>query len=236
MKRLIDILLSFILFSGFLNAQSARKTVAVLNFENAGGVEKNEVSILTDRFSSSLFNTSIYKVLEREKMNEVLKAQDFNMSDACTTTECVMQVGQLLGVEFMVAGKVGKFGQVYTIDIRMIDVSTGELLKTVSENYDGKKEGLLGLIASMASTIANKADISAESLEAELAKLQEQNRRLEQEKNLKAQEENAKKQEELKAQLAALEQNKKLENQQKAKTEAEKQKAAEEQKRKQNFL
>lgn len=232
---LIAILVCIIPFN-YVYSQQSKRTVAVLNFVNAGGVDNNEISILTDRFNSALFNTNVYKILEREKMDALLKEQDFKMSDNCNSTECAVQVGQLLGVEIMVAGKIGKIGQTYTIDARMIDVATGELLKTSSENYKGEKDGLLGLIVSMANTIANKVDISAESLEQELAKLQEQNKKLEEEKNLKAQKDNLKKQEELKAQLASLEQNKTSEKNLQLKTDAEKLKAQEEQKRKQELF
>jgi TolB-like protein len=232
---LITVLIGLI-YNSQINAQQSKKTVAILNFVNAGGVDNNEISILTDRFSSSLFNANVYKVLEREKMDAILKEQDFKMSDNCNSTECSVVVGQMLGVDIMVAGKIGKLGQTYTVDIRMIDVTTGELLKTGSESYEGKKDGLLGLISSMASSMANKADISADMLEKELVVLQQQNKRLEEDKNQKAQQENLKKQEELKAQLASINQNKKLEQQEKVKSEADKQKAAEELKRKQELF
>lgn len=154
MQIICSAFLCLLLITDCLIAQQSRKTVAVLNLVNAGGVDNNEISILTDRFTSALFNTNTFKVLERDKMNEILKAQDFNMSDNCNSTECAVQVGQLLGVEIMVAGKVGKFGQTYTVDLRMMDIVTGELLKTGAENYKGDKEGLLDVIESMAYKLA----------------------------------------------------------------------------------
>ncbi len=57
----------------------------------------------------------------------------------------------------MVAGKNGKFGSMYALDIRIIDVSTGEILTTKSENYEGKKEGLLGLIEELSYTLSGKS-------------------------------------------------------------------------------
>ncbi|KAB2878948.1 hypothetical protein F9K33_11320 [bacterium] len=137
-------------------AQEKKSTIAVLNFVNSGGVDQNEISILTDRFNNYLVNTDVYTVLEREKMDAILKAQDFTMTDNCNSAECAIQIGQLLGVELMVAGKVGQFGQVYTIDIRIIDVTTGKIIRTKSENYEGKKEGLLDMIEALAYTVSGK--------------------------------------------------------------------------------
>ncbi len=134
--------------------QQQKKTIAVLNFVNSGGVGKDEISILTDRFNNYLVNTNVYKVLEREKMDAILKEQDFTMTDNCNSAECAVQIGQLLGMDLMIAGKIGKFGAVYTLDIRIIDVSTGEILRTKSENYKGEKEGLLDMVEGLAYTIA----------------------------------------------------------------------------------
>lgn len=153
-------MLSLVLFISFIvqssSGQQKKKTIAVLNFVNSGGVDKNEISILTDRFNNYLVNADVYDVLEREKMENILKEQDFTMTDNCNSSECAVQVGQLLGMEYMVAGKIGKFGDLYTIDIRIIDVFTGKILKTKSEDYEGKKEGLLGMIQRMAFTISGK--------------------------------------------------------------------------------
>lgn len=138
-----------------IHAQTQRKkTIAVLNFVNSGGVDKDEISILTDRFNNFLVNTNIYKVLEREKMDAILKEQDFTMTDNCNSAECAVQIGQLLGMDQMIAGKIGKFGVMYTLDIRIIDVSTGEILRTKSENYKGEKEGLLDMVEVLAYTIS----------------------------------------------------------------------------------
>ncbi len=134
--------------------QQKKKTIAVLNFVKSGGVDKDEISILTDRFNNFLVNTNVYKVLEREKMDAILKEQDFTMTDNCNSAECAVQIGQLLGMDLMIAGKIGKFGTMYTLDIRIIDVSTGEILRTKSENYKGEKEGLLDMVEALAYTIA----------------------------------------------------------------------------------
>lgn len=128
MKSFVTALIVFTFCVPFFlpaNAQQ-KKTIAVLNFVNSGGVDNNEISILTDRFNNYLVNTEVYDVLEREKMDAILKEQDFTMTDNCNSSECAVQVGQLLGMEYMIAGKIGKFGNTYTLDIRIIDVSTGK--------------------------------------------------------------------------------------------------------------
>ena len=128
------IFLMLLIITAISNAQEKKTTVAVLEFQTSGGLEKSEVSALSNRFRGILVKTKAFEVVEREKMNEVLKAQDFNVSDACNTAECAVQVGQLLGVEAMIAGDLGKIGDTYTIDLRLIDVQSGKILQTQTQD------------------------------------------------------------------------------------------------------
>jgi len=122
--------ITLLLFIGLVWGQST--TIAVLEFEGQG-VSQDETKTLTDRFRDEMFNTGIYVVLERGKMDEVLKEQGFQQT-GCVTSECAVEVGNMLGVQQMIGGSIGKVGNIYTVSARVIDVQTGEVLK--SANYD----------------------------------------------------------------------------------------------------
>lgn len=62
-------------------------------------------------------------------MQDILKEQGFQQS-GCVSDACIVEVGQLLGVRYMVAGSIGKLGRTYTMSIRLIDVQTGEIFLT----------------------------------------------------------------------------------------------------------
>ena len=112
--------------------QGQTKTIAVLDFDG-DGVSQSETRTLTNRLRDEMFKTGVYIVLERGKMDEVLKEQGFQQV-GCITSECAVQVGRMLGVQQMVAGSIGKVGTVYTVSARIFDVETGKILK--SANYD----------------------------------------------------------------------------------------------------
>ncbi|HNI11479.1 MAG TPA: PEGA domain-containing protein, partial [bacterium] len=134
--------------------QAKKTTVAVLDFQSSGGISTDEVKTLCNRFRGLLVKTSAFDVLEREKMGEILKAQDFNMSDACNTQACAVEVGKLLGVEAMIAGDIGKIGETFTIDLRMIDVGTSKILSTQTRDFQGRIDGLLATMTSIAASFA----------------------------------------------------------------------------------
>jgi len=127
---MVKYLLLLLLFVGSSFGQDI--TIAVLDFEGKG-VSQAETSTLTDRLRDELFKTGVYNVLERGLMDEILKEQGFQQT-GCTTSECAVEVGNLLGVSQMLGGSIGKVGNIYTVSARIIDVETGEVLK--SENFD----------------------------------------------------------------------------------------------------
>ena len=145
---LIKTFLFYILVGNFtfINAQGKQKTTtAVLTFQTKGGVTSNEAGTLTDRLRTELVKLGTYTVLERGQMNEILEEQGFNIS-GCTSSECAIEAGKLLGVQTMIAGDVGKVGEVITIDVRMFDVATGKIIKAIQEDHHGDVSGLLAVM------------------------------------------------------------------------------------------
>ncbi len=52
-------------------------------------------------------------------------------------------IEQLIGAGQMLAGSFGKLGTVYTIDMRIIDVTTGRITRTTSYDIEGSISRLL---------------------------------------------------------------------------------------------
>ncbi len=130
-----------------------KKTAAVLDFNVISGVKKIEAMALTSKFRGSLAKTQKYTVLERNEMETILKEQDVTLTDICNTAECVVEVGKLLAAEKMIAGDIAKVGETYTIQIRLIDVTTSKIEETESHEYKGKPEGLLPIFDILAQKI-----------------------------------------------------------------------------------
>jgi len=101
------------------------------------GIDASTAAVISDRLRSELFNTGMVSVLERSQMQEILKEQGFQQT-GCTSDQCAVETGQLLGVKYMVVGSIGLVGHTYTIASRLIDVSTGKMAATA--NVDCKCE------------------------------------------------------------------------------------------------
>lgn len=124
----------------FCNIVLAKENIAIM--EITGTVSKSEAGIFTDKALNLFANSGKYKVIERSMMSEILKEQEFQQT-GCTSSDCAVQVGQILGVEKIVFGSVGKLGSMYSISLRLINVATGEVIKTASHDLKGSIEDVL---------------------------------------------------------------------------------------------
>jgi TolB-like protein len=69
-------------------------------------------------------NTNAVRLIERKAIESIMAEQGLAQS-GCVTDECAAEVGQLLGVQFMINGSIGKIGDSFTIDVKMFSVETG---------------------------------------------------------------------------------------------------------------
>lgn len=134
-----------------LSAEEARKVnFAVLGLKNGTGVTSGETDILADRLRVNLFRTGKVVMMERSQMDEILKEQGFQASGACNDAECAVEMGQMLGVERVVSGSIGKLGNLFLVNLRVIDVQTAKILMVVSKDISGGIEGVVKVLPGLA--------------------------------------------------------------------------------------
>ncbi len=124
------------------NAQTTSPpAVAILDFE-AKGLPVYEVETLTERLRSEAANTEAIHLIDRKMLETILQEQGLQQS-GCTTDECAAEVGELLGAQFMISGSIGKLGDSYTIDAKMVSVTTGAAVRAKTVTYEGEVSGLI---------------------------------------------------------------------------------------------
>ena len=109
---------------------------AAVNDLSAQGVEASSASIISDRVRNELVKTGAFTVVERGQMESILKEQGFQQSGVCTNEACMVEMGQILGVDCMITGTIGRIGHTFTMGLRLIDVQSGKI--TASANVDCK--------------------------------------------------------------------------------------------------
>ena len=142
MKKHFFFLAMFVAATTFPASAKDLNAIAVVDFE-ARGVPVYEAQIIAERVRAELVQSGLFKVMERGQMESILKEQGFAQSGACTDASCVVQMGQLLSVNQIVTGSVGKLGGMYTLNVKLVDVASGEIILTRNEDVSGKIEDII---------------------------------------------------------------------------------------------
>ncbi len=143
-KRLIQYSRFLIIISVIISNVLAQQksTLAILDFEGFG-ISQTELQSLTNGLRSSIAKIGVYTMLERDEMGQILEKQNFQIT-GCKSDKCAVVVGQMLGVDLMVVGTIGKLGNLYYFNLRRVDVLTGRVSGTASHQIDGTIDMVLG--------------------------------------------------------------------------------------------
>ncbi|MDI6840187.1 MAG: CsgG/HfaB family protein [bacterium] len=124
-----------------------RKKIAVVDFVDKTKYGRARLgSATSDILLTELGKAGRFILVEREKISEILKEQEFERSGQVDPSQ-IVHAGKLLGVNAIVTGSVSAFGVrtegsnciLYghkkqtaeaTVDVRVIDVGTGEIIYT----------------------------------------------------------------------------------------------------------
>jgi hypothetical protein len=128
---------------------------AVMRFESAG-IDSGVSMVITDIFTNQIQANGKYRVMERSQINKILNEQGFQNSGACSTTECAVEIGRLLSIDNMFIGSIGKLGESWVINIRLINIKTGEIVSNLSKQVVGKVDDLSSAAIQMANEFSQE--------------------------------------------------------------------------------
>lgn len=107
------------------------------------GIDSSASNIVTDALADELMRLGRVRVMERSQMEKILSEQGFQNSGACNGNECAVEVGRLLSIDRMVVGTLGKLGSSFTLSVRVVSVTTGEILGSSRRILKGEIEALV---------------------------------------------------------------------------------------------
>jgi hypothetical protein len=112
---------------------SRGSVVAVWNLENMsvkGSLSLNDMNeFLTAKVSETLKEKGGYQIIERERL--LLALEELHLGSSTLADETSrLQVGKILGAQLMVFGGYQQVGEQFRLDLRMIEVQSGAVVRT----------------------------------------------------------------------------------------------------------
>jgi TolB-like protein len=153
MRLLAVLLLTLALTLSAQAAPATTPTVAVIYFDYQGKSE--ELAPLKKGLASMLISdlagSDAYRVVERERLEDVLAELKLQASAKIDQTSAV-KAGKLLGAHYLVLGSYFDVMKQLRIDARIVEVETGRVLR--SAGATGQPEDFVGLEQKLATELA----------------------------------------------------------------------------------
>jgi len=124
----------WVMMAGSAAAQSQR-AIAILDLQ-ARGVETDIVQSLTEMVAKEVDRVGPFRTVSMDDIRRMLQHEEKKMLMGCDDISCLAEIGGALGVDFLLAGGVGKIGKTYVVNLKLIDVRQVQVLKREERTVD----------------------------------------------------------------------------------------------------
>jgi curli biogenesis system outer membrane secretion channel CsgG len=120
--------------------QKPKINCGIVPLESRTGMQTGEAESVMDMLAASLQKTGRFTVIERKQLNAVLQEQGFQ--SAQENGNGMAKAAKILAIHNMFSGSIGKLGDKYVLNLKMIDVGTSEVVLAISRTYDDDLEDI----------------------------------------------------------------------------------------------
>ena len=119
----------FLVCYGFLFA-AVIQTVAVIPFDD-NVISSAEAIALSDIFENRLAQTGSFELVERKRIENLMKELNFGTSDFVDQSTAV-KAGKILSAQWLVLGSVSKLGKEYSVNVKIVNTESGRIVTGAS--------------------------------------------------------------------------------------------------------
>jgi TolB-like protein len=155
-RLILDALVSYRPASSRPGLKAQDKVITVADFDAGSEFVKRMGydSQAAELFTTAFENSGFFKVMERQRIRDILAERAFTMTDLVMKTEA-REVAKLHGVDYLLLGSVAKVGGRLQLNVRLLDVCSASVLVPCSESIS-RDADLQILIELMTRRIAEK--------------------------------------------------------------------------------
>ena len=123
------------------DAADDRPNVAVMSFHAVHGVEQSVANLLSEILLTQVGNAPHFsQVIGGSDMEELLNLEQQKSALGCDHDSCLSTLGGALGVALMIAPSIGKLGDQYILNLKIINVDEAVVRARVNVEIDSERE------------------------------------------------------------------------------------------------
>jgi hypothetical protein len=160
--KFIKALITLVLIWPFARVYADVYNVVVTNLDGPE-IPAPLLDSISDTLRTAFIGESRFKIVERERLEDILEEQGLQIS-GCIDLECAVMVGKLVNATHVVVGKLLKDTTGYRASIRLLDIELG----VINAEYNGstsREEGLINLMREAARKVCETYQVKCEVVE-----------------------------------------------------------------------
>lgn len=132
MKCAVSILFLIVVSNAIFGQDTSKSTIAVMNLDVQGlTVDRATVAYIV---RLEVDKTDVYTVIDKYEMADVFKGASQNV-ESCFSRTCLINAGKLLNTDKILSGDITQFESKIIISLRLIDVKTGTVENSESNEF-----------------------------------------------------------------------------------------------------
>jgi hypothetical protein len=143
------ILLVFLFAGSAVHAQQAQVLFWRLK---ALGIEAETASRINEVLRNEIGRVPGVTLVENQKVTAVI-SKHADLAECQGEAECLGQLGMFTGATLVVSGVLGTLGDVFSLDIKLVDVSTNQEIRRVAQTWSGEEKFLIEIMRQIATRL-----------------------------------------------------------------------------------
>lgn len=128
-----------------------------MELEALGGIDTSLTEIMTSFLKDEIQARGDFSTISLEEIEALANRLAIQQqSGACTSSECLADMGKALGTKLMVYGSISRVGETYSVSLRLLDTESKEAVSRVNKLCKCSEEGLFEIIQKAANDLMDQ--------------------------------------------------------------------------------
>ena len=122
-------------------------SIAVMEFASKGGISEKQMDALGDLLANEIRELGHYRVIGKSDIRAAIDFESQKTLLGCTDEACIAELGGALGVRYVVVGNISMFGELYLLNLKILDVEKIRVAKGLSRKISGGEAKLIDALS-----------------------------------------------------------------------------------------
>lgn len=136
--------------------QAERPMLLVLDLAAERGIDDSLVRLLNELLLTEFGRAGRYRVIGGSDIQGMLEVEQQKQLLGCEDSQCLAQIGGALGADFLATSNIGRIGDYFLLNVKILNVTTVQIVERWSEQVEGVENELMVAVRRSVATVTGQ--------------------------------------------------------------------------------